>query len=86
MTKDAADRYPSAKELVADLKRFETGQLVGAHHYSSWQRMRRWVRRRRAPVAIAAVAIAVLGVGAAVSIRRINDEAETALLRLANGE
>ena len=35
MQRAPAARYPTAQELVDDLKKFQTGQLVGAHHYSS---------------------------------------------------
>ena len=71
MAKSAADRYPSAGELAADLKRFQTGQLVGAHQYSTWQLVRRWVRRNRIAVTVATIALLVLGVGAYVSVSRI---------------
>src|SRR5205085_907405 len=33
----ATDRYPTAQELAADLKKFQTGQLVGAREYTTWQ-------------------------------------------------
>ncbi len=45
-------RYPSAGELAADLRRFQTGQLVGAHRYSTWQLVRRWLRRHRTAVVV----------------------------------
>jgi serine/threonine protein kinase len=35
MARDPADRYPTAKELADDLKRYQTGQLVRAHRYST---------------------------------------------------
>ncbi len=60
MAHTAADRYPTAKELADDLRKFQTGQLVGAHRYSAWQLLRRWIRRHRTLVAVAAVAV-VLG-------------------------
>src|SRR5215475_13277011 len=47
MAPEAADRYPTAEELVRDLKRFQTGQIVSAHEYSLAQLARRWVRRNR---------------------------------------
>jgi serine/threonine protein kinase len=42
------DRYPTARELAADLRTFTTGGLVGAHRYTIGQRVRRWLRRHRA--------------------------------------
>jgi len=71
MAHAAADRYPTAKQLADDLKKFQTGQLVGAHHYSTWQLLRRWARRHRTPIAVAAVAIVLLGTLGVVMVRRI---------------
>ena len=52
MARDPAARYSTAEQLVHDLKRFQTGQLVAAHRYSAWRLMRRWVRRYRLPLGI----------------------------------
>ncbi len=35
MAPDPADRYPTAKQLAADLQKFQTGQIVGAYHYTT---------------------------------------------------
>jgi tetratricopeptide (TPR) repeat protein len=71
MSHDADRRYPTAKGLSDDLKRFQTGQLVGSHRYSMSQLVRRWLRRHRAAVAVAGVALAVLLVLGAVALQRI---------------
>src|SRR6185295_1706382 len=71
MAHEAADRYPTAKQLADDLKKFQTGQLVGAHRYSTWQLVRRWIRRHRTPVAVAAIAVLVLAVVGVVALQRI---------------
>jgi hypothetical protein len=63
MARDREARYPSARELAEDLRRFQTGQLVGAHHYTRTQRVTRWLRRRRALAITAAIAIAIGCVG-----------------------
>jgi serine/threonine-protein kinase len=55
MAMQPSERYPSAGEMAADLKRFQTGQLVSVHRYSAWDLLRRWVRRHRAAVGVAAV-------------------------------
>ena len=78
MAHAAADRYPTAKQLADDLKKFQTGQLVGAHRYSSWQLLRRWIRRQRLPISVAAVATVLLGVLGVVSVRRIVREQKLA--------
>ena len=42
MAREPAERYPTAQELAEDLRRFQTGQLVGAHRYTAGQLVRRW--------------------------------------------
>ncbi|MEO8701281.1 MAG: protein kinase [Kofleriaceae bacterium] len=74
MAKAPADRYPSARELAADLKRFQTGQLVGAHRYSTFQLLRRWARRHRATLTVASLLVVILAVVGVVSVQRIRDE------------
>jgi len=71
MTNDPADRYGTAGELAEELKRFLTGQLVDAHRYTPWQRVSRFVRRHRAAVAIATIALAGFAVGGTLAVHRI---------------
>jgi WD40 repeat protein/serine/threonine protein kinase len=82
MAREPRDRYPMAGELAADLRRFLTGQLVASHRYSRWQRLRRYVRRHRAVVAVSAAAALALATTAVVSFQRVSrarDRAEDAL-------
>jgi WD40 repeat protein/serine/threonine protein kinase len=81
MARDPAARYASAGELAADLRRFTTGQLVQAHHYDRRTLLRRWLRRNRAPITVAAILLGLSAAGAVVSIRRILDETDTAHAR-----
>ena len=78
MARTPGDRYPSARELAEELRRFQTGQLVSAHAYSVAERAARWVRRNRAPVAVAAVALAVVAALAAIGVARIVRERDLA--------
>jgi tetratricopeptide (TPR) repeat protein len=78
MAYDPSDRYASASQLADDLRRYGTGQLVGAHRYSAWQLVRRWVRRHRAPVTAAAVGLVVLAVVSVVGVQRIQRERDAA--------
>jgi tetratricopeptide (TPR) repeat protein/tRNA A-37 threonylcarbamoyl transferase component Bud32 len=71
MARDRADRYPSARELGEDLRRFQTGQLVGAHRYTARQLLARWMRKHRAILATSAFALVVLAVLAIVGVRNI---------------
>src|SRR5262245_29070647 len=88
MARDPAARYPSARELADDLRRFTTGQLVGAHRYTFGQRARRWLRRHRAVAVVAAAALIVLAGFGTWSVRRIvvemaraDHERDTAMAR-----
>ncbi|MCC6999275.1 MAG: protein kinase [Deltaproteobacteria bacterium] len=71
MARRREDRYASAVELAADLRRFQTGQLVGAHRYTAWQRVVRLVRRNRLAFAVGTVAALALAVVGWVSLTRI---------------
>jgi WD40 repeat protein/predicted Ser/Thr protein kinase len=64
MARAVDDRYPSAAQMAEDLRRFQTGQLVRAHHYAWVTLVRRWIRRNVLVVAVSGVALAlVLAVG-----------------------
>ena len=77
MAPDPDDRYATAGELAADLKRFQTGQLVGARRYTSWERLGRWVARRRVVVAAASVIAAVV-IGSFIVVLQQLDRARAA--------
>jgi WD40 repeat protein len=71
MARAPAERYPTAKQMAEDLRRFHTGQLVEAHDYTAWQRVARWVRRRRALVVAAAIGVAAVAAIGVASVVRI---------------
>jgi tetratricopeptide (TPR) repeat protein len=64
-------RYRDARELADDLRRFTTGQLVGAHRYSTGELIKRWLRRHRTAVIVGAVAVAALATVGVISVRSI---------------
>jgi len=78
MSLDPADRYPSARELAEDLRRYATGQLVSAHHYSPAEHLRRFARRHRAALAVATVLTAGLLVTLAWGLYSTKREARIA--------
>ncbi len=78
MAQDVEQRYPSARELAEELRRFMTGQLVGAHHYTAWERLTRYVRKHRAAVIIAVVAVLGFAAGGSFAVRRIVVERDRA--------
>jgi WD40 repeat protein/serine/threonine protein kinase len=74
MARKRGDRYADADELARDLKRFQTGQLVAAHHYTTPQLVWRGLRRHRVAVAIATISVVVLAAVGTLSISRILEE------------
>jgi serine/threonine protein kinase len=86
MSYDPHDRYPSARELAAELRRFTTGQLVSAHSYTSSELFTRWVRRYRGVIMVSTAAAILLSVLGVLSLKRIvaeRDQAEVAQARAA---
>jgi WD40 repeat protein len=71
MARDPQARYRTARELAEDLRRFQTGQIVGAYRYTRWQLVRRFIRRYRGMLAVAAVALLALAGLGAVSLWQI---------------
>jgi eukaryotic-like serine/threonine-protein kinase len=66
-----ADRYADGQALAADLKRFLDGQLVAAHRYSSWQLLRRFVKRHRRVMLTLALSAVAAALFAVYSFRRV---------------
>jgi CHASE1-domain containing sensor protein len=79
MEKESTRRYQSAADIVADLERFQSGALVGAHTYSIGSLIRLFVTKHR-PVVITAAAATVLLVALGwYSILRIDQERDEAI-------
>jgi tetratricopeptide (TPR) repeat protein len=78
MDPDPAGRYATAGALAADLRRFQTGKLVSAYHYSPGELLRRWVRQHRAALAVAAVSGLALAVAIVVGFVAVERQARIA--------
>jgi tetratricopeptide (TPR) repeat protein len=55
LRKEPAQRYSTARELADDLQRFLAGQPILARPVRAWERVFKWVKRRPALAALAAV-------------------------------
>jgi eukaryotic-like serine/threonine-protein kinase len=86
MARDPAERYPSARELAEDLKRFETGQLVSVHAYTVTSLLWRWLRRHRGVVAMATIMLMILALLAVLGVDRIRRERNAAERERAKAE
>ncbi len=84
MARAPADRFATARDLAEELRRFQTGQLVQSRRYSPGEILRHFARRYRAPLAVAAVAAALLagvGIVSAVRVTRSGNAAHAAQRR-----
>jgi WD40 repeat protein/serine/threonine protein kinase len=62
LAKAPSRRYPTARELADDLRRFQTGEPIRARPVSVWERGGKWARRRPALAGLLVVsALAVVG-------------------------
>jgi WD40 repeat protein len=86
MARERVDRYPTARELSDDLRRFQTGQIVAAHHYSTVELVQRFVRRYRTALAVALVALIILAGVGSMSVRRIIEARDSAAARQREAE
>jgi len=75
---EAKDRYANAGELAEDLRRFTTGQLVAAHDYTRVQRLVRFARRNRAPLSVAALALAGVAAVSWIGVHSVMRERDRA--------
>jgi tetratricopeptide (TPR) repeat protein len=81
MARKPSERYADAGALAAELKRFQTGQLVSSHRYTTRALLSRWVRRHAAAVTASLIAVALLLVVVALAFHSVvsaRDEATTA--------
>ncbi|HEX4461946.1 MAG TPA: protein kinase, partial [Polyangia bacterium] len=81
MARAPADRYADASALAHDLKRYQSGQLVGVRHYSFGELLRRWVVRHRLPVTLSATFVLALAAVGFVSVRRVLRERDISQAR-----
>ena len=70
MAQTPSARYPTAQEMAADLRSFQTGQLVGAHRYTTRQLLRRSIAKHPVAVSFGALAAVALVSALAVFIAR----------------
>ena len=78
MARNPSERYRDAGGLMEEVSRFEAGQLVASHHYTPAEMAARFLKRHRAPVAIATISLLLMVVGATISVRRILEREEAA--------
>ncbi len=69
LEKDRTRRYQSPLEFAADIRRYLDHEAVEAHPPSMGYRLKKTVRRYKAPLALAATAMLMMAIATAVSVR-----------------
>lgn len=81
LEKEPSKRYASARDFIADLDRFLTGQPIDARPTSRRERIAKWIRRRPAAAALlgvsaaAAIGFVALGIALLVNAQQLANEA-----------
>ncbi len=79
MARRKEDRYPDVGRMREDLAAFLDGRPLADLAYSWTERTAKWVRRHRAPAAIAAIAAVSLAVAGALDYWRVDRERAVAV-------
>ena len=78
MARRPQDRYANATMLAEDLRAFQTGKLVTAHTYTSWQLVRKKLAQHRGVVVVAIASAVALGAVGVESFRQVVAERDIA--------
>jgi WD40 repeat protein len=73
---DPKMRYQSARELAEDVGAYMTGEKVAAHHYTTWELVRRFAAQHKAALAAALSILLVLIVALVAVSLALRSEAE----------
>ena len=87
LERDRERRYDTANALAMELRRFLNSEPVLAGPPSAWYRVRKFVRRRRVPVAAAAIVmLAIIGFGSFAGVMWQREAAQRARAQRAEAE
>ncbi|CAN5689037.1 hypothetical protein BH11MYX3_BH11MYX3_36880 [soil metagenome] len=78
MAFDRSERFPSARELASELRRYQTGQLLASRRYSFGELVRHWMRRHRTAVRLSALFVLIVVALSVVAFIRIARERDRA--------
>jgi hypothetical protein len=72
MARARDQRYAHAGEMAAELRQYQTGQLVAAYAYRPWDHVRRFLGKHRVAVAAGALALVAVVVIAGLAFRKVD--------------
>ena len=78
MARQPRARYRTARELAEDLRRFQSGQLVASHEYTRGELVRRFLKRNRALLSAAAIALVAITIIGGIAIAQVIGERDRA--------
>jgi WD40 repeat protein len=79
MSREAKDRYRNAGELANELRKFQTGQIVDAYRYSTWELIKRFVMRYLLTFIVGGVAALILAASLIYSYLQISEARDVAV-------
>jgi serine/threonine protein kinase len=77
---DPAQRYRDARAMARDIAAYQAGEKVAVYEYSSFELIRRFARRHRSSIAVAAASLVTLIVLGIASYRRVTTARDRALV------
>ncbi|MBW2701559.1 MAG: protein kinase, partial [Deltaproteobacteria bacterium] len=83
LQRDPELRYQSAQELVAEVERYRQGLRLAVYVYSARELLSRFLRRHKASVSVAMVALLIIILAGILAYRRVVDERDRSELNLA---
>ncbi|MCB9932335.1 MAG: protein kinase [Planctomycetes bacterium] len=86
MAREPAQRLESAEKLAAEVLAFRDGRELSVYRYSSRELLKRFVRRHKAAVSVAAVALLLGVAGGVYAFNRVMGERDQARINLQSAE
>jgi len=86
MAREPAQRLESAEKLAAEVLAFRDGRNLSVYRYSSRELLKRFVRRHKAAVGVAALALLLGLAGGVYAFDRVTDERDQARINLDSAE
>ncbi|MDC1141976.1 protein kinase [Planctomycetota bacterium] len=78
MAHTKSERFTSARELASEVQAFRDGRALASYNYSTRESLARWVKRHKAPVLTAALALSIIITGSVFAFVELRKEKQAA--------